>query len=62
MEREHRKRSNDNPPENVERPARGRQRRTRDSGALPDVTPTRKNRLDETPRRNTGRRRLPHHG
>jgi hypothetical protein len=55
----HRKRSNDELPQNVERPARGRLRRTRDSGALPDVTPSRKSRLDEPSKRNTRRRRFP---
>lgn len=61
MERERRKGGSDNFPENVERPARGRLRRTRDSGALPDVAPSRKSRLDETLSRSTDRRRLPHH-
>ena len=56
---EHRKRSNDELPENVERPARGRLRRTRDSGASPDITPPRKSRLDEPTKRTTGRRRFP---
>ena len=55
----HRKRSSNELPENVERPARGRLRRTRDSGALPDVTPSRKSRLDEVSKRTTGRRRFP---
>jgi hypothetical protein len=56
---EHRKRSDDQLPENVERPARGRLRRTRDSGASPDATPSRKSRLDESSKRNTDRRRFP---
>lgn len=55
----YRKRTNDELPENVERPARGRLRRTRDSGASPDVTPSRKSRLAEPSKRNTGRRRFP---
>jgi hypothetical protein len=46
-------------PENVERPARGRLRRTRDSGALPDAAPSRKSRLDETLSRRTDRRPVP---
>lgn len=37
MEGDHRKRSNEEMNENVERPSRGPQRRTRDSGAM---TPT----------------------
>jgi hypothetical protein len=55
----HRKRSQDDLPENVERPARGRLRRTRDSGALPDVTPSRKIRIDEASKRSSDRRRFP---
>lgn len=62
MEAEHRKRGDENLPENVERPSRGRLRRTRDSGALPDVTPSRKNRLDDRSKRNPDRRRFPQHG
>ena len=55
----HRKRSQDDLPENVERPARGRLRRTRDSGALPDVAPSRKIRIDEAFKRASDRRRFP---
>jgi hypothetical protein len=55
----HRKRSQDDLPENVERPARGRLRRTRDSGALPDVAPSRKIRIDEASKRASDRRRFP---
>lgn len=55
----YRKRSNDELPENVERPARGRLRRTRDSGASPDAAPSRKSRLDESSKRSTDRRRSP---
>ena len=53
MDRDHRKHSNDNVPENFERPARGPRRRTRDSGALPDTSGSRKNRVDKTGRRPT---------
>jgi hypothetical protein len=59
MKRERRKSGNDNLPQNVERPARGRLRRTRDSGALPDAAPSRKSRLDESLSRSTDRRRVP---
>jgi hypothetical protein len=59
MDGQQRKHGNDNLTKNLERPARGRLRRTRDSGALPDATPSRKNRFDEASRRHTDRRRLP---
>lgn len=59
MEGGHRKRSQEDLPENVERPARGRLRRTRDSGALPDVAPSRKSRIDEASKRASDRRRFP---
>jgi hypothetical protein len=48
MDSERRKHSNETVPENVERPARGPRRRTRDSGALPDLNDSRKRRGDDT--------------
>lgn len=51
MDRDDRKHSNENVPENLERPSRGPRRRTRDSGALPEPGASRKTRLDKTGRR-----------
>jgi hypothetical protein len=50
MDGDQRKVGNEDVTENVERPARGPRRRTRDSGALPDLDDLRKTRDGETTR------------